>query len=702
MTVKTKWILRNKKNNIREENRKKLEDGLISSFGLSALASELLINRGCSTIEEGRRYLKPSRNDLHDSFLFEDMEKTVKRIVDAREKKEKICIYGDYDADGTIGTSILLKFMKEQGFDVTYFIPNRLVTGYGLHISPLQDIIDKGITLLITVDNGISANEQVDFCNKMNCDVIVTDHHECHGSFPKAYGIINPKVPNSTYPFRELCGAGVAFKLVQALSATLEIVVDLQESIECVALATVSDLVPLQDENRCFVSLGLNYLNNCPKNPGLQALMEVSELKILKAWHFGFVLGPKINAAGRLGEADHVVELLAGTDTKKIMSAACFLRDENKKRQELESKILEETLQTVDSLELYKDDIIIVVGENWHTGVIGIVASRIQEKYYNPVIVISVEDGVGKASCRSVDGFNIFEALQSCKELFISYGGHEQAAGFSIKKENIEMMKAKVIDYGKSVDIKKQLIKKVYYDAQINEADITWETLDELALFEPCGMGNPGIQFMMNNLTAISMGTMGRENNHLRLSLKNGLKAVGFGLGDFYSTQIDVLGGDYNGVMLVCRLDMNEFRGNTTLQLQIKDIKLNPVWHVNMAMQLVKTIVMEENPKQKIEILMNENLLEELNLSIAMIRKIYVLLKKNKEYGLPIQKIGDDSQNGSPFHVLMSCEILREAGLIAYGIKDKIVFSKIIPTNEKKDIQNTKLMIKLEKIISDE
>ncbi|MBC3887654.1 single-stranded-DNA-specific exonuclease RecJ [Acetobacterium paludosum] len=702
MTVKTKWILRNKRNNIREENRTKLEEDLISSFGLSALAADLLINRGCSSIEEGRRYLEPSLNDLHDPFLFEDMKKVVKRIIDARENNEKICIYGDYDADGTIGTAILLKFMKEQEFDVTYFIPNRLVTGYGLHISPLQDIIAAGVTLLITVDNGISANEQVDFCNEKKCDVIITDHHECHGSLPKAYGIINPKVPNAAYPFKELCGAGVAFKLVQALGEILDVVIDLQESIECVALATVSDLVPLQDENRCLVSLGLNYLNNGPKNPGLQALMEVSELKTLKAWHFGFVLGPKINAAGRLGEADHVVELLIGTDTKKIMSTACFLRDENKKRQELESKIFEEALQTVDSLELYKDEIIVVVGENWHAGVIGIVASRIQEKYYNPVITISVEDGVGKASCRSVDGFNIFEALLSCEELFISFGGHEQAAGFSIKKENIEMMKAKVIDYGKSVDIKKQLIKKVYYDAQINEADITWATLDELALFEPCGLGNPGIQFLMNNVTTISMGTMGRENNHLRLSLKNGLKAVGFGLGDFYSTQVDVLGGDYNGVMLVCRLDMNEYRGNTTLQLQIKDIKLNPVWQVNQAMQLVKTIVMEENPKQKIEILMNENLLEELKLSVVMIRKIYVLLKKSEEYGVPIQKVGEGSQNVSPFHVLMSCEILREAGLIAYGIKNEIVFSKIIPANEKKDIQNTKLMIKLEKIISDE
>ena len=705
MTIKTKWIKRERKKSINEENTRQLKQDLIDDFGLSQLAAELLINRGCSSLEEGRRFLEPSLQHLHNPFLFEDMEKAVARIIQAKENSEKICIYGDYDADGTIGTSILLKFMKDQGFDVTYFIPNRLITGYGLHIDPLQEIIDAGVTLLITVDNGISANEQVQYCNNRNCDVIVTDHHECHGSLPEAYGIINPKVTGSAYPFKELCGAGVALKLVQALAEKLKVNIDLQDSIECVALATVADLVPLQDENRCLVALGLNYLNSCPQNPGIRALMEVSELKDLKAWHFGFVLGPKINAAGRLGEADRIVELLTDSDANRIMTLAAFLSDENRKRQELETEILEEALSTVESQEIFRDDILVVVGENWHPGVIGIVASRIQERHYKPVIVISVADGIGKASCRSVDGFNIFETLQSCEELFISYGGHEQAAGFSIKKENIDLMKAKISDYGRAVDIRQHLTRKVYYDAQINEAEVSWDAYHELARFEPCGLGNPGILFMMKNLTATSIGTMGRENNHLRLSLKSGLRGVGFGLGGFYTGQFaeqaKMAAEDYHGIMFVCRLDMNEFRGNKTLQLQIKDIKFNPIWQVDSAKKLVKTIVMEENPQQSVAALMNENSAGALELSVVMIRTVYAVLKKNQDGGVPIASGSAISPNVSPYHLLMSCEILREAGLLAYGIKNDRVFSKIIPANKKKDIQNTKLMIKLEKITSD-
>jgi single-stranded-DNA-specific exonuclease len=700
MTIKTKWVKREQKIRIDEEETKKLKQELMEDLGLSQLAAELLINRGCASLAAGRRYLEPCLDDLHDPFLFEDMEKVVSRIIRAREKNEKICIFGDYDADGSIGTAILLKFMKAQGFDVTYFIPNRLITGYGLHVDPLADIIDAGVTLLITVDNGISAHDQVAFCNDRQCDVIVTDHHECHGCLPAAYGIINPKRPGSTYPFKELCGAGVAFKLIQALGERLPVEIDRQDCLECVALATVADLVPLQDENRCLVSLGLNYLNSSPRNPGIRALMEVSELKTLKAWHFGFILGPKINAAGRLGEADHIVELLTSSDEQKLTALAEFLSDENRKRQELETKILEEALITVEAQNLNQDDIIVVTGENWHSGVIGIVASRIQEKFYKPVIVISVEEGIGKASCRSVEGFNIFETLQSCGDLFLSYGGHEQAAGFSIEKEQIATMKAKVIAYGKVVDLKKQLTRKVYYDAEIEEAQISWATFNELSCFEPSGLGNPGVQFLMKNPIATTVGTMGRVNNHLRVSLKSGLRGVGFGLGEFCASEAPLQAEDCHGLMFIFRLEMNEFRGDKSLQLQIKDIKLKPSWQLDSAKKLVKTIVREENPQQSLTALLNEMAAGELELGVSTIREVYTILKQNQERGVPISSGRAINQAVSPYQLLMSCEILREAGLLAYGIREDIVFSKIIPADKKKDIQNTKLMIKLKKITS--
>lgn len=700
MSISTEWILRNN-NKTQNQDYINLCEAIMVKLGLGRRSAEILINRGCTSVAEATRYLNPSVNDLHDPFLFEDMEKVVDRILNARNNCEKICIYGDYDADGTIGVSILLKFMRNYGFDVSYFIPNRLITGYGLHLTPLQDLVNEGVSVIITVDNGISANEQIKFCNDNHVDVIVTDHHECHGVLPNAYGMINPKIPGSTYPFKELCGAGVAFKLVQALSTKLKIDLDHQESIECVALATVADLVPLQEENRCLVAMGLNYLNTSPRNLGIRALIDVSELTQLKAWHFGFVLGPKINAAGRLGEADHIVELLTGSDPEKLMSLAKFLSDENQKRQVLEKKILEEALSIVESQALYQNDVIIVVGENWHSGVIGIVASRIQEKYYNPVIVVSIKNGLGKASCRSVEGFNIFEALKFCGACFVSFGGHDQAAGFSIEEKEIAMMKERVIDYGRTVKLKTILQKKLYYDAEINAAEISWSTFNELALFEPCGLGNPGVQFVINNPEIASMGTMGKENNHLRLSLKNDIRGVGFGLGEFYTKQQDLSTHDGQGLGLLCRLDVNEYRGNKTLQLLIKDIKLNPIWQIDRAMLLVKTIVQDENPKKKINDIINTTHLKDLIVTIDTIRKVYILLKKSENSGLPIQGMDETNRKLSPYHILMSSEILREAGLIAYGVKEDRIFSKIIQTEEKKDIQNTQLMIKLEKMISD-
>ncbi|PKM48819.1 MAG: hypothetical protein CVV01_01635, partial [Firmicutes bacterium HGW-Firmicutes-6] len=363
------------------------------------------------------------------------------------------------------------------------------------------------------------------------------------------------------------------------------------------------------------------------------------------------------------------------------------------------STILDAALAQVETQELNKDDIIIVVGENWHSGVIGIVASRIQEKYYNPVIVISVDDGIGKASCRSIEGFNIFAALQSCGEYFSSFGGHDQAAGFSIKAENINPMIEKIKAYGESVGIKKHLIKKIPYDATIEAGEITWELFNACSHFEPCGLGNPGVQFVINKPDIVSMGTMGKENNHLRLSMSNDIRGVGFGFGDFYHSQPDLVVNGFQGVEILCRLDVNEYRGNKSLQLQIKDIRVNPIWDSETAMLLVKSIVRSENPKSEVDMTAYDVNPGDLRLLRETIKRVYLLLKKAAGSGISIQ--AEKYTELSPFHLLMACEILREAGLIAYGLKDGLVFSKIIETREKKDIQNTKLMIKLEKMISD-
>jgi single-stranded-DNA-specific exonuclease len=698
MTAKTKWVLRHKKIEINDINKKKMINQMKNHFELSALSAEILINRGYLTKESITKFLDPKADDLYDPFLFNDMEKAVLRILRAKNK-EKICIYGDYDADGTTGVAILFDFLKNMDFDVSFYIPNRLKTGYGLHQTPLEEIIKQGVSLIITVDNGISATEQISMCNRHHVDVIVTDHHECHGKLPEAFAIINPKIPGSTYPFKELCGAGVVFKLIQALCQKIRIEFDFQESIECVALATVADLVPLYDENRCLVSMGLKYLNKDPRNPGIKALMKASDLNSLKAWHFGFVLGPKINAAGRLGEANQVVELLTGSEPEKLLGIAQFLNDENKKRQDLEACILEEALQQIEKNELNKEDIIVVVGEEWHSGVIGIVASRIQEIYYKPVIVITLENGVGKGSCRSIEGFNIFEALQFTKESFTSFGGHEQAAGFSINAGEISKMTSNLLMHSNSVKIKEILIKKIYFDAVVNETEMTWDFYYELMQFEPCGLGNPAVQFVVDKPKIKSIGTMGKKNDHLRVSFADDLRGVGFSLGYFLSQNPNLHNSGYQELQLLCRLDVNDYLGNKSLQLMVKAIRQNPIWEVESAKAIVRTISIEADPLKVLKFEWIDQDLTKLQLELDTIRKVFGLIKRQGQTGVPLQNGSGINNLPSPYHLLMACEVLREAGLIAYGIKNQIIFGKIIGLQEKKDIQNTKLMIKLEKII---
>lgn len=693
MAQKTQWMLRNK-----EKRDEKLIDKLVEHFKISDLTAKLLINRGCEGIKESEAYLNPSLKDLHDPFLLLDMEKSIDRIIKARDNNEKICLYGDYDADGTTGVSILYQFLKKNNFLIEYFIPNRMVTGYGLHIDPLEKLIDSEVRVLITVDNGISATKQVEFCNARGVDVIITDHHECHGELPKAYGIINPKRPGSTYPFTELCGAGVAFKLVQALDLKLDLKTNLRESIECVALATVADLVPLKNENRALVSLGLDYLNSEPINKGIKALMEVSDLSKLKAWHFGFVLGPKINAAGRLGEANKIVELLTGDDPDRLMDLAIFLSNENKKRQDLEQENLDEALKQIKRDSLFKKDVLVIFGEGWHPGVIGIVASKIQEIYYCPVIVIAVKDGIGKGSCRSIDDFNIFEALSSCKELFTNFGGHALAAGFTIPKENILKLRESLNLYGEEKGLKNLLVRKFYYDENIKPEDVTWENLKEVELFEPCGLGNPSPQFVLNNPLIYAGGLMGKKKEHLYLDFEK-FRGVGFNLGDFLSSNKEVKTYGEHGISILCRMDSNDFRGKLTLQLSMKDIKKNPLWDLEEGKALVKVLIKEDRPKEKILNAINDINVENLRLTREDLLFIFSYVKQFGKKGFSLKDPGKIRYHLSFFHVLLSCEILREAKIIRYKVERELIFAEILPTDEKKDIQKTKLMIKLKDIL---
>ncbi|WKY46385.1 single-stranded-DNA-specific exonuclease RecJ [Eubacteriaceae bacterium ES3] len=693
--IATKWHNRKKNSDINITERR-IEYS--EQLGIDPIIADILIGRGITSLSECEQYLYPKISDSNDPFLLPDMQLAVDRILTAKNKQEKIILYGDYDVDGTVGVSILYMFLRKISCNVEYYIPNRLKTGYGLHMDPLNDLIEDGMNLLVTVDNGISSIREIEFLNQSAVDVIITDHHECHGELPGALAIINPKRPDSLYPFKGLCGAGVSFKLIQALVSALNIDVDLQEYIECVSVATVSDLVPLKDENRLLVKEGLKFLNQDPKNMGLRKLIEISELEEIKAWHYGFILGPKINAAGRLGEAHKIVSLLTTNDSEKAYSLAAFLSDENRKRQELEKEILEKAMTQIEEKKLYERDLILVYGEGWHSGVIGIVASRIQEKYYRPVIVIGIENDLGKGSCRSVEGFDIFKALSACGDIYKSFGGHEQAAGLSIKKENIAQLEKRLEDYTIQVGLKNLLVAPVYFDIRMNSDAFNIEWYGQLDKIEPTGIGNPGINFLIDGSNIKKFGRMGKEKDHLWIDF-NGIRAVGFWMAEFYELLLGVT--DYKEINLIVKPSINEFNGIKSLQLQIKDIKRNPLENHEQAKIILSNIINQKVLNRwQITTLINGIDPEEVAITLPELRAIYKYLKQfnNKELDFSFF----ENCVYSPFKILSSIEILRENDLLTIKSQNEFDILTFIPTNEKKDIQNSNLMIKLKKIKNEE
>jgi single-stranded-DNA-specific exonuclease len=682
--IKTKWIDRSSAK-IEEAEKHETIKIFSDKLGIHPIVAEILVGRGFGSIEECRKFLAPEMKDTYDPFLLPDIKRAVDRIKKALKNQEKIILYGDYDADGTIGVSVLYMFLQKIGCKVDYYIPNRLKTGYGLHLDPIGKLLDEGMQLLITVDNGISSINEIKALNDAGVDVIVTDHHECHGRLPDALAIINAKREDSQYPFKELCGAGVSLKLIQALISEMGLNKNIDEFIECVSLATVADIVTLKD---------LEYLNNQPKNLGLKKLIEVSELNQIKAWHFGFVLGPKINAAGRLGEAHKIVDLLTTKDENHALSLAQFLSEENKKRQNLEKEILDKAMMQIEDNNLYDQNLILVSGDNWHSGVIGIVASRIQEKFYRPVIVIGIENGVGKGSCRSIEGFNIFSALCACGDIFLSFGGHEQAAGLSIDQKNISLLKDRLLDYSKNVNLSSLLIAPVYYDLTLKSNSFSTDWYDELSNIEPTGVGNPGIYFLINGEKILKYGLMGRDKSHLWIDF-NGIRGVGFGLADFY--ELLESSSDHREINLIVKPTINEYNGKQSLQLQIKDIKKNPLENHIQARSILAAIINDEikNQDQLIESINGINRGDML-VSISELRVIYRLLKRHDKSWINLTTFRN--YDFSLFKIFFCIEVLIENELLMVEENADQIKMTFVQTNKKKDIQNSHLMIKLKKL----
>ena len=542
-------------------------DEIQKKYNINKLLAIILINRGITEDEQIEKFLNPRRDDFYNPYGMPDMNIAVDRIMKAIENKEKTIIYGDYDVDGITSIATLSKFLTELGVENDYYLPNRLDEGYGLNNNALDKIAKGGTKLLITVDCGISAYEEIEYAKKLGLEVIVTDHHECPEKIPEALAVIDPKREDSTYPFSSLAGVGVTFKLIHAISIKLSL--DRKKYLkylDIVCLGTVADIVPLVDENRIIVSFGLMLVRET-RNIGLRALIEITGYTAIDSTAISFGIAPRINACGRMGEAEIALKLLLTASPEEAKEIANKLNLLNKERQEVEKSIINEAIEMIERDKLYNKDIIIVGSKNWHHGVIGIVASKITELYYKPSVLISFEDGIGKGSGRSIEGFDLHEALTKCGDYLEKFGGHEMAIGLTLKEENFNAFKTKLEEIT-SETIDKEAVPSIKVDAIIEPKSINMDIFASMKLLEPYGESNSSPLFVSKNLKVESVRLLSNDK-HIKLTLRDGnilLSAIGFNLGD----KVVRLG---DKIDLVYALEINKYNNTETIQLNVKDIK---------------------------------------------------------------------------------------------------------------------------------
>ena len=533
---------------------------------LSGWLSALLRARGVDTEEKADRFLNPSLKDLHDPYRMEGMETAVKLIRRAIAAGDRIMIFGDYDADGVCATSILLETLTELGAQVSFRLPSRQKDGYGLNENAIRKISEKA-KLLITVDCGISNRAEVALAKELGMTVIVTDHHQLPEELPEADAVLNPLIGNYPCPF--LCGAGVALKICQALQGTA----GLEKRLDLAAIATVADIVPLMDENRVIVREGLERIRRTGR-PGLKALLECSGTAgSLQADALAFRLGPRLNAAGRLGDASLAVRLLLTGIPEKAADTAGKIEEMNRQRQNMEREITAAALaQITESPSFGEDRILIAAGEGWNPGLIGLAAGKICEKFYRPSIVLSLPEDGGPAvgSCRSIPGVNIFELLRDCEDLLVRFGGHAQAAGLTVVRENIPALRERMNRILREQIDAAVFVRTLDYDMEVPFRNWTAETLAELDLLEPTGYGNPVPVFLLSGAQVQSMRRVGRDLSHLQLQLLTPestlVKGIAFSMGDEAEK-------DHMDVDVLYRPVRNEFNGRTSIEAQISALR---------------------------------------------------------------------------------------------------------------------------------
>ena len=576
------------------------------ALGVSEIFAVLLRNRGYRTADEARRFLHFETADFHNPFLLNDIEKAVGRIMKAVDDREKICVYGDYDVDGVTSVSMLYIYLTSIGADVVIKIPKREGEGYGMSCAAIDALSSEGVRLIVTVDTGITADAEIEYASELGVDVVVTDHHECRAELPRACAVVNPHRQDSTYPFCDLAGVGVVFKLICAYEMTLckqrgEAVIDgvsrvCREYADLAAIGTIADVMPIVDENRLIVSMGLSQLENT-KRLGLAALIEAaspskdggSKKKKISSGFIGFGIAPRINAAGRISDSIIAVNLLLEDDKARAKQLAAELCEINKRRQIEENKIAEEAYEMIESSHDFENDLVIVLEhDDWQQGIIGIVSSRITEKYGLPSILISFKGAMtyephpmdnGKGSGRSVKGMNLVDALGYCDDVLEKYGGHELAAGLTVRRGNIGEFRRRINEYAAKNLTEEMFTVSIEAECELEMPLITLELADELLRLEPFGAGNPTPVFSIKDVTVQRIMQLGAGKHSKLILEKDGQTVCGvfFGVG---ASELGVECGDKIDVLF--NLDVNDYKNTRSVQMIIRDVRPSECYRRNM------------------------------------------------------------------------------------------------------------------------
>lgn len=666
----------------------------LEAAGIPALLAAILAARGITQPDQARRLLTPGAEPVLDPMLLRDMDRAAARVRRALETGEHLAVYGDYDVDGITSTCLLTDCLRRMGGQVTPYIPDRLEEGYGLNLEAIHTLADQGVTLIVTVDCGITAVEEVAFAAGLGVDVVVTDHHECKDPLPAAVAVVDPHRSDCLYPFKGLAGVGVALKLAMAVAGPERARQVFEDYADLAAVGTVADVMPMTGENRTIVQTGLAALAH-PKRLGLAQLIQEAGLgeRPLTSVSIGYTLAPRINAAGRMGKAALAGELLLTHSPQRAQELAQELCQLNRERQNIEGEIFQECIQRLDHQP--QQGAIVLADPEWHQGVVGIVASRLSEKYAAPSFMIHLKDGSGKGSCRSYGGFNLFAALESCSDLLDGFGGHELAAGFTIPEGNIDAFRQRMNRCVKAASGGEKPVSCLEVDAAIsNPADMTLEQVDHLSLLEPYGSGNPRPVFALLGATVDSVQQVG-QGKHLKLRLSKGssrFDAIFFSMPEAAAhlepgSRVDA----------AFYLQANTFRGATTLQLQLVDLRpsLTPSRHEAESLALLHRLV----EKQPISPQETSRLMASRDQFAAFWRILSRHLKQGKLETdlLPYLRSLSAQAGGcdSFLRAALALLVFQERGLIALTLQDDRVSLCLNPIQGKIDLYASPYLLRL-------